>query len=743
MNCTYQGLHLYDNAKAACDYLKNCNYEYDYFNLLTFNYCIAGNRQYITWPLIIIVFRLCFYFLSTSVDEYVSGIVGRISVKLNMSQNLAGLTLLAFGNQVADITVAIVSGGEEEEGIEASLSTILGADSLVIGFVMPTVIFLGNGVIVKGQNFTRDLLTYLIALILIFSIGIFSRKIGLVYGLIIFGLYIVYVGLCIIMEKIENRKNKNDKKKERNENESVGQDSHFNFKVKLFEDDEEKQNEEKKDKDEKDEKDENDSIEEVEDEDEVEDDNKKDEENKKENENNKNEDENVNDNNEENNYKNNENEENNKENEENNNKNNEDEEKNKENNNDSEVSNKENKNEENKNEENKDETMKIEKEKKKKKIKKRKIKEKNKDENKEEEKKDTNKNDKKDDPDNIDILSDKMSLIEDIASLGGQEIFNIKNFINDTYYLKKSHESGQIQRKTNIAKDEKHLVYNRLHYTLAKYYLNTKEEKWSEISFLKKIIKIFVEFPLNLIRDLTTPPFEKEKWKKEFFALMPVSISLCLSLFFNLFKYYIKFPHFIFIAVYYLLALFLCYRLYKITYRGSLPNCEWALLISALIMSMIWIFTVTKILVQMINDSQYLLPFEVSRSFLIMTVLAVGNALPDFLIDCTLSRSGYAEMALSGTIGSPVFSLLFGFGLSLIKTFSLSDIKQQKFDLLTFTPSTKVILCAMAGIFINLVHYMLIFSLVNYKVQRYVSYAGFCVFFGYLLSLCLVSFVFN
>ena len=265
--------------------------------------------------------------------------------------------------------------------------------------------------------------------------------------------------------------------------------------------------------------------------------------------------------------------------------------------------------------------------------------------------------------------------------------------------------------------------------------MNSKEEKWSEISFFKKIIKIFVEFPLNLVRDLTTPPFEKEKWKKEFFAAMPVSISLCLSLFFKLFPYYIKFPHFIFIAVYYILAIIFCIYLYKGSYRGSLPKCEWILLLSALIMSMIWIYTVTTILIQMVNDSQYLLPFEISKSFLIMTVLALGNALPDFLIDCTLSTSGYAEMALSGTIGSPVFSLLFGFGLSLIKNFSLAENKEQGFDLLTFTPSTKVILCAMGGIFINLVHYMLIFSLVNYKVKRYVSYAGFCVFFAYLKSI--------
>ena len=65
-----------------------------------------------------------------------------------MSQNLAGLTLLAFGNQAVDIMVALVTGDEENGGFISSLSTILGADSLVIGLVMPTVIFLGNGVMI-------------------------------------------------------------------------------------------------------------------------------------------------------------------------------------------------------------------------------------------------------------------------------------------------------------------------------------------------------------------------------------------------------------------------------------------------------------------------------------------------------------------------------------------------------------------------------------------------------------------
>ena len=392
-----------------------------------------------------------------------------------------------------------------------------------------------------------------------------------------------------------------------------------------------------------------------------------------------------------------------------------------------------------KNEEKKKSEKKAKKEKKEKNEKKEKEEKKEKKEKKENKKDDKNDDKSKDDLDEMDILSDKKSLFEDIASLGGPIIFNINDFKNEEYYKRKS----EVHRQSSMLINQRKLVFNRLHYTLAKYYLNSKEEKWSELSIFQKLLKIFIEFPLNLVRDLTTPPFEKEKWKKEFFALMPLSISICISLLFNLFPYYIKFPHFIFIAIYYVLALFICYRLYKKSYRGSLPNCEWVLLISALIMSMLWIFTVTKILVQMINDSQFLLPFEVSRSFLIMTVLAVGNALPDFLIDITLSKSGFAEMALSGTIGSPVFSLLFGFGLSLIKTFLFSDKKEQVFDLMNFTPSIKVILCAIGALFFNLVHYMLVFSLVNYKVKRYVSFTGFFIFLLYLVSIVLVSFIFK
>ena len=695
MNCSHKILHSLENSHLACDYLKECNYQADYFNLLTFNYCLVENKQYITWPLITLIFILCFYFLSSTVDQYVSRILGRMSVKLNISQNLAGLTLLAFGNQVVDIIVALVSSDQDNGGIEASLSTILGADSLVIGFVMPTVIFLGNGVIVKGQNFLRDLVTYLIGLSFVIFLGTVRKELNIIYGAIIFSLYILYVGICILMEKIENTKRLKKEEEERkrrkeiedysedyDENESIEQDDEkHDFVIKLLdtEDNKYKLYDESKSSiflEKKSTKDENDfekkqiKI-------------------------------NVPDNN------------------------------NKKNIDKNEV----------------DENIDIEETKEKNDIKEKKE---NNEEEEHEENEDNN-NSEKDNNDEcehdiIDSLSDKKSLIEDVASLKGPKAFNIKNFLNDQYYAEKSRESIKLHkfhRQTSIDIKEKNLVYNRLHFILAKYYLNNKEEKWEDTSCFKKIFKIMVEIPLNLIRDLTTPPFEKEKWKKEFLSLSPVFISLSISLFFNLFKYYVLYPHYIFIISYYALLVILGIFLYKKTYRGSLPNCEWLLLISALAMSMIWIYVITTILIQTVNDSKMLLPFEVSRPFLIMTILAVGNALPDFLVDVTLSKRGYAEMALSGAIGSPVFSLLFGFGLSLIKTFGFSNKNAEEFNLLRLTPSNKVILCAMLGIFANLIYYMIVFSCVGFRAKKYVSFAGFFIFIEYLIAIVLVSFIFN
>lgn len=58
-----------------------------------------------------------------------------------------------------------------------------------------------------------------------------------------------------------------------------------------------------------------------------------------------------------------------------------------------------------------------------------------------------------------------------------------------------------------------------------------------------------------------------------------------------------------------------------------------------------------------------------------MTILAFGNSVPgnyyliilDLTINISLAKNGFGEMGIAGSIAGPLFNLLIGLGISLIK----------------------------------------------------------------------------
>jgi Ca2+/Na+ antiporter len=50
-----------------------------------------------------------------------------------------------------------------------------------------------------------------------------------------------------------------------------------------------------------------------------------------------------------------------------------------------------------------------------------------------------------------------------------------------------------------------------------------------------------------------------------------------------------------------------------------------------------------------------------------MTIIAMGNALPDALTTIALSKEGYAIMGMTGAYAGQLFGLLVGLGLSVLK----------------------------------------------------------------------------
>ena len=631
-----------------CECLNKYNGEIDYFSLYYFNYCVVNNRPWLTWPLLIIILLLCFYFISTTGNDYLAETLGIISEKLKLSQNLAGLTLLALGNTAPDVAVAIVSGEGSDQGLTYSLSSVLGGGSMVFGFVLSTVIFLGKEVSVSGLSFIRDLMTYLIIVLFVFIIGVTYKKMNIFIAVAIFGLYVLYVVVCIFMEsKFKEKDNSTGELSlginDDNSSNSDEDENKEKFKLEIFNDEEKENDEQKEEKNESKVKDNNNQKEKL-----------------------------IKDN----------------------------------------------------NQDEKKEIVGADKD----------------NENKEKDEENVNNED-------LQFFLGKGQKITGFRAINmikeNEKKFNLNEIMDATYYGKIFEQNENIYRSYNKELAKKNS--NKYNYALVRYYYLTKTTKWSDKTIFQKIVYVLIDYTFDLLRNLSIPPFDKKRYNKIIFICLPITIPLFITIFFKnkLFPFYTTSPGCWIILSYYIIAIGIAVILNFTIYRTNLPKCEWILLLASLIMSMLWVMVVCNILIQMIDDAKLLLPFEVNESFLAMTILAVGNSVPDFIVNCSLAKTGYAEMALSGCVGAPIFGMSVGFGLSLIIRFLKSDeiTQGEEFNLVDGTIISNVILCAIIGIVLNLLQNIIVGFIKKFKIKRYSSYIGFSIFFLYIIGITIVSFV--
>ena len=84
-----------------------------------------------------------------------------------MSQNLAWVTLLAFGNGAPDVISIIVASDNDDTGIGFSVGALTGAGIFVTSIVLSSVILFAKTVNVNTSLFLRDLFFYVISLVLL------------------------------------------------------------------------------------------------------------------------------------------------------------------------------------------------------------------------------------------------------------------------------------------------------------------------------------------------------------------------------------------------------------------------------------------------------------------------------------------------------------------------------------------------------------------------------------------------
>lgn len=160
--------------------------------------------SYIFTSFIIIFFLfILFFILSSTSDMFLSTSITKIVETFNINQNIAAVTLLAFGNGAPDVISSLVASAEEE-GIQFSISSLIGGGMFVTSFVLGAVVFRGKDILVNSSMFNRNLILYLISLGHIILIGI-KKKITLFDSL---GFIFIYI-LNILVAFCQGRKSQN------------------------------------------------------------------------------------------------------------------------------------------------------------------------------------------------------------------------------------------------------------------------------------------------------------------------------------------------------------------------------------------------------------------------------------------------------------------------------------------------------------------------------------------------------
>jgi len=175
------------------------------------------------------------------------------------------------------------------------------------------------------------------------------------------------------------------------------------------------------------------------------------------------------------------------------------------------------------------------------------------------------------------------------------------------------------------------------------------------------VVNIFISIPLNFLRDYSCPSGDELEWSRTRAAIIP--ITLVGSFFFlngNLdpssddFGFYVK------MTLLSLIPGFILAFLIKFKTASSNPP-SFLMTISAFLcfmMSIMWIQFTSACIIDMLQLLGWVT--RLPKSLFGLTILAWGNSLGDMSADMAMTRKGFGEMAITGTMAGPIFNILVG-----------------------------------------------------------------------------------
>uniref|UniRef100_A0A182WJH8 Sodium/calcium exchanger membrane region domain-containing protein n=1 Tax=Anopheles minimus TaxID=112268 RepID=A0A182WJH8_9DIPT len=202
-DCSY--LHMLP-VEEQCEFVQTteaCAESEYYFNYVGFLYCTIGSDSEYLFDLgFVLLLCICVYYfvvLGTTADKFFCPTLAAIAKALNISEALAGVTILAFGNGSPDLFTAVAN---PDADTELMFSELLGSAAFVIGVIGGTVL------LIQPFDFppwciSRDL-AFFIAAIVWTTLKAADERFNLYDSAILIGMYFLFLFL-VVWEFIQER----------------------------------------------------------------------------------------------------------------------------------------------------------------------------------------------------------------------------------------------------------------------------------------------------------------------------------------------------------------------------------------------------------------------------------------------------------------------------------------------------------------------------------------------------------
>lgn len=221
-----RGYHSVDSSKW-CDFVtttSDCAMDEGFINYIQKAFCDFPPKLI---PLVGVLYGfwllLLFAGLGTTAERFFCPALEYIASSLKMSQNIAGMTIVAFGNGAPDIFSAIAAFSNSNPGVASvAIGALLGAAVLlttgVIGFVTITRSFE-----VAKRPFLRDMVFFIATAFWTFYL-VYYGEINLYHSIGFIALYIFYVMFCIVGRFINQRFRQNHQQQSSSDEETNSRD---------------------------------------------------------------------------------------------------------------------------------------------------------------------------------------------------------------------------------------------------------------------------------------------------------------------------------------------------------------------------------------------------------------------------------------------------------------------------------------------------------------------------------------